>query len=200
MDDLTKRVDEGFVPEISMRPGFVSYELIASGDDEVVTVSLFRKAGQAKTSRELAQRWTEENLRGVQFRRIEALHGEVMVSRAAGAMLEPVHARRPGRFASLRRYTLRSGEVGELMHTVDRVFADQIAELDGFEAYLALDCGHGELVSISVFSDQAACEESDDQALGFVQQNLAACDLERTEVIGGEVRVGRAMSGLLEPA
>src|SRR6516225_7668984 len=86
MDELARRVDEGFAEEIRTRPGFVSYEFIDCDGDEVITISMFSKARQAEASRELAQRWTEENLTDLEFDRIEALHGEVMVSRAAGEM------------------------------------------------------------------------------------------------------------------
>jgi hypothetical protein len=79
------------------------------------------------------------------------------------------------------------------------VFADQIEAMDGFEAYHALDCG-GEIMSISLFRDQAAAEASDELALEFVRQELGSFEIERTEVIGGEVLVSRAMAELLEPA
>lgn len=123
-----------------------------------------------------------------------------MVSRAADEMLEPAHVGATGKFASARRYALRGGAVGELMHTVDQVFADQIGAMEGFEAYHALDCGRGEILSISMFRDQMACEESDEQALQFVGEHLGGFDIERTEVIGGEVRISRAKSELLQPA
>ena len=85
------------------------------------------------------------------------------------------------------------------MHIVDEVFADEIEAMDGFEAYHALDCG-SEIVSISLLRDRAAAEESDERALEFVRRELGDFDLERTEVIGGEVVVSRAMATLLEPA
>ena len=66
------------------------------GDGEIVTLSVFRDADQAEASREFAQRWTEENLHGLEFRRVEALRGEILVSRAARDMLEPGHSDRPG--------------------------------------------------------------------------------------------------------
>jgi heme-degrading monooxygenase HmoA len=199
IEELARRVDEGFAEEISARPGFVSYEFIECGADEIMTISMFSEPQQAEDSRELAQRWTEDNLRGLEFHRIEALRGEVMVSRAAGEMLEPAHVQVMGKFASIRRYALRSGDVGELMHTVDQVFADQLSGMAGFEAYHALDCGRGEILSISLFRDQSTAEASDDQALQFVSKHLGTFDIERTEVIGGEVRVSRALAEVLEP-
>ncbi len=199
MEELTRRVDEGFAEDIGRRPGFVAYEFMDCGDGEIVTLSVFRDADQAEASRELALRWTEENLQDLEFGRLEALRGEILVSRAARDMLEPGHAGAARKFASVRRYRLRTGSIGELMHIVDEVFADEIEAMDGFEAYHALDCG-SEIVSISLLRDQAAAEESDERALEFVRRELGDFNIERTEVIGGEVLVSRVMATLLEPA
>jgi len=200
MDELARLVDGDFAEQIAGRPGFASYEFIDCGDGEVTTVSLFNDAPEAEASRDLAQRWTEEKLDDFELMRAEALHGEVLVSRAARDMLEPTHAAGDRRFASLRRYALRGGSVEELMRVVDREFADEIQGLDGFEAYHALDCGRGEILAITLLRDQSAAEESDERALGFVRDRLGAFDIERTEMIAGEVLVGRAMAGLLQPA
>jgi hypothetical protein len=200
MEGLAGRVDEGFAEAIRTQPGFMSYEFIDCGDGEIMTISLFSEADEAEASRQLAERWTKENLSDLEFARIEALHGKVWVSRADQEMLEPAHARMTGKFASVRRYTLRSGEVSELMHIVDEVFADQIAAMDGFEAYHALDCGRGEILSISMFRDQTSAEASDERALAFVSDHLGRFDVERTEIIGGDVRVSRALADLLAPA
>jgi hypothetical protein len=200
MEELTRRVDEGFAEDIGRRPGFVAYEFMDCRDGEIVTLSVFRDADEAEASRELARRWTEENLEDLEFSRREALRGEILVSRAARDMLEPGHTGSPRKFASVRRYRLRSGSVGQLMHVVDEVFADEIEAMDGFEAYHALDCGGGEIVSISLLRDQAAAEESDERALEFARRELGDFDIERGEVIGGEVVVSRAIATLLEPA
>jgi hypothetical protein len=200
MDELARRVDEGFAEKICDRPGFVSYEFLDCGGGEIITISMFSESDQAESSRELAQQWTEEELGDMQFQRVEALHGEVMVSRAADEMLEPTHAQASDKFASVRRYTLRSGEIGEVMHIVDEAFADEISAIDGFEAYHALDCGRGEVLAISMFRDQDGAEESDERALRFVREHLGGFDLERTEAVGGAVMVSRALAQLLEPA
>jgi quinol monooxygenase YgiN len=200
MDELTRRVDEDFAEQIAAKPGFVSYEFLDCGEGEVMTISAFRDAEEAEASRDLAQRWSEENLADFGFERTEALHGEILVSRAAQQMLEAGHADAARRFASIRRYRLRRGSVEELMHIVDEVFAEQIQELDGFVAYHAIDCEGGEILSISIFRDQATAEESDESALQFVGERLTDFDIERTEVIGGEVVVSRAMAEVLEPA
>ena len=200
MDELTRRVDEGFAEEIAAQPGFVSYEFLDCGDGEVMTISVFSGSDEAKASGDLAYRWTEEHLRDLAFTRIETLDGEIVVSRAAQEMLTPAHAGATGRFASVRRYRHGSGSVSDLMHVVDEQFAGRIEQMDGFEAYHALDCGGGEVISISVFHDQSGAEESDDRALEFVRDQLTPFDIERTDVIGGTIAVSRAMAPLLEPA
>jgi len=153
MDELTRRVDEGFAEDIGRQPGFVAYEFMDCGDGEILTFSVFAEAGQAEASRVIAQRWTEQNLQDLEFSRLEALRGEIMVSRAVRDMLEPGHAGASRKLASVRRYTMRTGELGELLHLVDEVFAEQIEAMDGFEAYHALDCG-GEGVTLSLFRDR----------------------------------------------
>ena len=69
-------------------------------------------------------------------------------------MLEPGHAGEDRKFASVSRYTMRTGELSELLHIVDDVFADQIEAMDCFDAYHALDCG-AQGVTRSLFRDQA---------------------------------------------
>ena len=86
------------------------------------------------------------------------------------------------------------------MRKVDEAFADRIEALGGFEAYHALTCGFGEILTVSLFRDQSSAEASDDLALQFVAEDLGGFDIERTDVIGGEVRVSRAMVKLLESA
>jgi hypothetical protein len=200
IEDLTRRVDEGFAEQISGQPGFVSYEFIDCGNDEIMTVSTFRDADGAEASREMAQRWTDENLTDFEFTRIEPLRGEILVSRAARDMLEPGHADGAEKFANVRRYRLTGGSVGDLMHIVDTVHADRVAEIDGFEAYHALDCGDGRMMSISLFRDERGADESNERSKQFLVDELGDFDVERTEVIAGKVTVSRARAELLEPA
>jgi len=200
MDELASQIDAGFAEEICAQPGFVSYEFVDCGDGEVMTISIFGEAKGAAGSRELAQRWTAEQLQDLEFTRMGALDGEILVSRARDDMLEPGHVGAARKFASVRRYALRDGSVAALMHKVDEIFANRIEGLDGFEAYHAMDCRRSEILSISLFRDQASAEVSDDLALQFVGEELGEFDIERTEVIGGEVIVSRAMAELLEPA
>src|SRR5206468_1780390 len=89
MDEFVRRVDESFADEIAAQPGFVSYELIRCGGEEMMTVSIFREPGQAEASREVARRWTESRLQDIEHARFEAVHGAILVSRGAEQMLDP---------------------------------------------------------------------------------------------------------------
>jgi heme-degrading monooxygenase HmoA len=200
IDELARRVDDDFAPRISAQPGFRSYEFLDCGYGQVMTISVFAEASGAEASRELAQRWSEESLLDFRFEPTEALLGEVLVSRAVSAMLEPPHSGAARRFASVRRFRLRRGSVRALMHTVDQTFVERIQELDGFVAYHALDCGGGDVLSVSLFRDAYAAEESNEVSRRFVSEELGDFDLERAEAMGGEVVVSRALAEVLEPA
>jgi hypothetical protein len=94
---------------------------------------------------------------------------------------------------------MAGGSVAELMRSVDDIFAGEMAALDGFVAYHVLDCGGGEVLSVRVLRDQATARETDEMALRFVTERLSRFGLQRTEAVGGEVLVSRAMAEMLEP-
>src|SRR4051795_12067998 len=127
--DFMRRVDESFADQIATQAGFVSYVLIDCGGGDLFTLSMFLEAGQAEASRELAQRWTEGNLKDIEHTRFEAIHGESVVSRAAPEMLDAVHVGSAGKAVSIRYYRLRSGSVG--VQRVDEAFADRMHETQG---------------------------------------------------------------------
>jgi hypothetical protein len=200
MAELTRRIDEGFAEQLAAQPGFVSYEFIDCGLGEFMTVSIFLRLEQAEASRELARRWAEANREDLEFPRLEAAHGEILVSRAARAMLEASPAGAPRKSVSIRRYRLHGGSVGELMHKIDGVFADRFQSVEGFEAWHVFDCGGDEILWISFVRDHAAAEESDDRAFRFVSEELRDFRLERRMALRGEILVSRATGELLEPA
>ena len=61
-------------------------------------------------------------------------------------------------FSSVRRYRLRSGSIDDLLHLVDTDFAETVQEMDGFVEYQVLECGNGELITITTFSDRDRAE------------------------------------------
>src|SRR5690349_24697296 len=120
--EFMRRVDESFADQIAAQSGFVSYELIDCGDGDLFTLSFFLEPAQAELSRELARRWTEEQLQDIEHVRYDAVHGESVVGRATAGMLEPAHIGDAHKSVSIRLYRLRSGTVSELLQRVDQVF------------------------------------------------------------------------------
>jgi hypothetical protein len=102
-------------------------------------------------------------------------------------------------YTSVRCYRMGAGSVDDLMHLVDDEFAPKLAEEPGFEAYQAIDCGDGRVVSITIFRDEAGCERSTELAAEWVNERLGDFQLERTDLFEGEVLVNRAIADLLEP-
>ena len=167
--EFMRRVDESFADEIAAQRGLVSYQLIDCGGGDLFTLSIFLEPGQAEASRQLAQRWTQDNLRDIEHTRFDAIHGESLVSRAAPGMLDPGHVGAERKRVSIRYYRLRSGSVGELLQRVDEVFADRLRATDGFEASHLLDCGDDELLWVSVLRDGEAIDDADVRAAQFMQ-------------------------------
>jgi hypothetical protein len=104
-------------------------------------------------------------------------------------------------FASVRRYRLEAGSIDDLLHLVDTDFAESVQEMDGFVEYQVLECGNGEIVTITTFRDRRSAEASMEMAADWVRDTLAArFDLTRLEAFVGEVAVSRAQAAVLQPA
>lgn len=200
MAELARRVDEDFAEQLARQPGFVSYEFIDCGFGEFMTMSIFLTLEQAEASRELARRWADENREDLEFPRLEAAHGEILVGRAAAGMLEEAHVGAARKSVAIWRYRLHEGAVGELMRRVDGAFADRFEAMEGFEAWHVFDCGADEILWISFVRDHAAAEASDERAFRFVSEELRDFRLERRAALRGELIVSRARTALLEPA
>jgi hypothetical protein len=93
-----------------------------------------------------------------------------------------------------------AGAVDDLMHRVDRDFAESLAQEPGFIAYQCIDLGGGKICSISVFSTPEQAEESNELAAEWVTSELGDFKVERMGVMGGDVMVSRANASMLEPA
>ncbi len=64
IDEVVRRVKEGFVPLIRDTQGFVSYLVLTPSDreDELVSVSVFENREGAEESNERAEGWVSQNL------------------------------------------------------------------------------------------------------------------------------------------
>ncbi len=64
IDEVAKRVREGFVPLIRETAGFVSYFVLAPADREgaIVSVSVFEDQESAEESNRMAEDWVGQNL------------------------------------------------------------------------------------------------------------------------------------------
>jgi len=92
MDTMLHEVDMGFAEEVQEMDGFMGYEVLDGGDGTLVTVSTFQTQGQAEASSLAAATWVRQNLASrFDIERLDTMLGEVAVSRAAEAMLEPAH-------------------------------------------------------------------------------------------------------------
>lgn len=92
MDDLLHEVDTGFAETIQEMDGFIGYECLDCGAGTLVTISMFRDREMAEASTDAAAKWVQANLADrYDIDRLDAMTGEVAVSRAREALLEPAH-------------------------------------------------------------------------------------------------------------
>lgn len=103
-------------------------------------------------------------------------------------------------YASVRRYRVDPGQADELLHRIDAEFLPGLEQRDGFVAYQVVYDDQDRLTTITTFFDQQAAADSALLAAEWIRDNLQDYDIERLDVVNGEVAVSRAGSALLEPA
>jgi hypothetical protein len=91
MDDVMHLADTEFADRLAEEPGFVDYQVVAAGDDTIMSMTIFEDEEQCLASNDMAAEFVREHLGPFQIERTEIFGGEVMVSRAAEKVLEPAH-------------------------------------------------------------------------------------------------------------
>jgi hypothetical protein len=79
VDELARRVREGFVPIISRAEGFVAYYVVDAGEGAVASISLFEDSAAANESTRMAADWVKQNLAELVEGPPEITAGEVVV-------------------------------------------------------------------------------------------------------------------------
>jgi hypothetical protein len=80
--EVTRRVNEGFVPRISNIPGFLAYYVIDAGEGVLATLSVFETKAGEKESNRVAASWVKETLSGRLLGPVEITSGEVVAHKA----------------------------------------------------------------------------------------------------------------------
>ena len=95
-------------------------------------------------------------------------------------------------YASIRTYRFGSGSADDMMHRVDRDFADALAQEPGFVAYQVIETGRDRLMSISIFRNREDAERSNQLAAQWVAEDLAACKYANEHGTADELRQAMA--------
>ncbi len=92
-------------------------------------------------------------------------------------------------YASIRRYVVHPGSIGEIARQVNKGFLPILRDLPGFVAYYVVDAWHGTGICFSIFEDQAGAERSAAASREYVKENLASLFLNPPEIMDGPVVV-----------
>jgi heme-degrading monooxygenase HmoA len=90
-------------------------------------------------------------------------------------------------FASMRCYYVHKVAAEELIRRVDADFAAQVAAQPGFVSYEFLDCGGGEVMSVSVFETATQAAASRSLARHWTDTELQDLELTVTENLHGPI-------------
>lgn len=64
-DEILRGAQSGMLPIFRQQPGFIAYEGVVTGNEEVVSISTWESAEQAQAAVQVAAGWVKENLAGL---------------------------------------------------------------------------------------------------------------------------------------
>ena len=91
IDETMHLADMHLADRLAEEPGFVAYELMATEDGAICSMTIFEDREGAERSQEIAAEFVRTRLPGLEIERQGAMTGEVMVSRARERVLEAAH-------------------------------------------------------------------------------------------------------------
>jgi len=62
VQEVARRVEEGFLPMLRQVPGFVAYHFVDLGQDRIMTVSIYQTQTGADESNSLLGKWAPDNI------------------------------------------------------------------------------------------------------------------------------------------
>lgn len=81
VEDLLRAAEDGLPDALGALPGFVRYEVIVSGEDEIVSVTTFADEESAVRSNQVAAEFVRDHLARFDLSLTSALNGEIGISR-----------------------------------------------------------------------------------------------------------------------
>src|SRR5918995_2469119 len=86
VDEVTRGINEGFLPIIKDASGFQAYYVVDAGDGRLETVSVFEDRKGAEESTRMASVYISENMASLLPDSPEVLQGEVVAQEAASTL------------------------------------------------------------------------------------------------------------------
>ncbi len=83
IEELTPRIEQGFLPILQEVPGFHCYYVLSMGEKELVSISLFEGQSGAKESNRRAAEFVRNDPLKDQLGSPEVIEGEVLVTKEA---------------------------------------------------------------------------------------------------------------------
>lgn len=91
LDEAMHLADTELADRLAEEPGFVAYEVMATEDGNVCSMTIFEDREGADRSQDLAAEFVRDHLSGMEVERTGSMIGEVMVSRAGERVLVAAH-------------------------------------------------------------------------------------------------------------
>lgn len=82
VEEITRQVQEGFLPLLQQAPGFVEYYWVNAGNGRLVSVGIFQDQASAEESTRIAADYVRQFLSQLVRNPPEVIEGEILIHQA----------------------------------------------------------------------------------------------------------------------
>ena len=177
LDGILQKAEAELVPRTQQQPGFLRYFTVRTGEDSLVSVTVWDDKEQAEQASERLSGWVRTEM-GPSLITVDNHIGEMVVSRVPSGDISG--------YARVALWRFKPGTSDAVAEQVQEELVPRIERDPGFVGYGAVRTGVDSAISVSAYTSQEQARVGGEQAAAWVSEHVGP-SIESVERQEGEI-------------
>jgi hypothetical protein len=165
LDDILTRAEAELVPQTRQQPGFLRYFTVRTGEDSLVSVTVWQTEGQAERAAERLFGWVHTEM-GPSLVNVENHVGELIISSIPSGDIRG--------YARVALWQFAPGTADAVAERVRTELVPQMEHEPGFAGYGAARTGEDRAISVHAFATDAQAHAAGEKAAAWVREQIGS--------------------------
>jgi heme-degrading monooxygenase HmoA len=174
LDGILTRAAAELVPQTRQQPGFLRFFTIRTGEDSLVSVTVWQSKEQAEQAAERHSSWGRAAM-GASLVKVDNHVGEMIISNVPSGEITG--------YARVGLWQFAPGTADAVAERVGTELVPQMERESGFAGYGAARSGEDSAISVHIFATDAQAHAAGEKAAAWVREQIgpAIASVERHE-------------------